>query len=131
MKQFRRVISALLVTCIMISTVGYTAVTFACPKMTTTNASTCSMCKTAAKAQSKTKNCCKPIVEHKVVHTDGTRPHEAQSLQIAQAVLPQPMIVLANAADLFGPTTHRFDNNTPPLLPDASTARAMLSTFLI
>ncbi|MBS1904713.1 MAG: hypothetical protein JSS75_13490 [Bacteroidetes bacterium] len=131
MKRLRRVISAVLVTCIMISSIGYTAVSFACPKMSTKQTQQCSMCNKSEKASTKTKDCCKPIVEHKVVHTDSLRSQDSQSVQVIAAVLPQPMIVVSNDLDLFGTVEPIPGQRTVPLPPDASTARAMLSTFVI
>lgn len=131
MKQVRRIISAVLVTCIMISSIGYTAVSFACPKMSTKQTEQCSMCNKSEKASTKTKDCCKPIVEHKVVHTDSVRLQDSPSVQVITAVLPQPMLVVSNDLDLFGAAEFAPGESTVPLPPDASTARAMLSTFLI
>jgi hypothetical protein len=131
MNSIRRTISAMLVTCIMISSIGYTAVSFACPKMSTKQTEQCAMCNKSDKASTKTKDCCKPIVEHKVVHTDSVRSQDSQSVQVMAAVLPQPMIVVSNDLDLFGTAELTHGQRAVPLSPDASTARAMLSTFLI
>lgn len=131
MKSIQRIISGLLVAAILISSIGYTAVSFACPQMNAKKMATCSMCKTQQAKTSKTKDCCKPIVEHKVVHADGTQPHEHQSVVLVQVVFAVPMMLLPNELDLFAESYTSCDFHAPPLPSDASTARAMLSTFLI
>lgn len=131
MKALHRIIASLVVTCLLISSVGFTVVTFACPMMKMTSVASCSMCKKPVTKASKTKDCCKGTVEHKVVRTDGTRPHDSQQVQTVAAILPTPMLSIGNDIDLFASSNTEFRFHTPPLPPDASTARAMLSEFLI
>jgi hypothetical protein len=131
MKLLRRIISGLLVTAILISSIGFTVVSFACPKMSAQKSASCLSCRSTEAKSAKMKDCCKPIVEHKVVRSEGMRPHDAQRVQAIQAVLPTPLFLIANANDLFAIAAQTFDFHTTPLPPDASTARAMLSTFLI
>ncbi len=131
MKVMHRIVSAILISCIVISSVGYTVVSFGCPKMSSAKTSACSSCKTSDAKPAKPKSCCKAIVEHKVVHTDVTKPNDSKPVHTVQAVLPPPILVVTENADLFGVSRRNLRFETPPAPPDASTARAMLSTFLI
>lgn len=78
-KYTHHIVSALLVFSMIFSSVGYTAIHFACPNMSAKPGAQCPQCEKSVSKKQHTKDCCKPKVEHKVIKADFTNPHSIKT----------------------------------------------------
>lgn len=93
LKYTRYILSALLVSSLIFSSVGYTAIRYACPNMSEKSGAECTQCRKSIPVKHHTKSCCKPKVEHKVIKTDYTNPSTAKSLFSFRYFIPLSIAV--------------------------------------
>lgn len=120
LKAFKHSFTFILAFSLLVSSVGYTVKSFACPKMQREAATKCWMCKeTPAK-----KDCCQAKVEHKAVKSEFEKPYEVKSSASSE--------YLSKAVSIF--VNYEPERNILTVLPISmhSVEKSILfSTFLI
>ncbi len=121
---FRHSLSFGLAISLLISSVGYSVISFACPEMED-ETTICTNC--ASSDQQAQKNCCKPRVERKVVKAEFEKPEHLKPLFVQIACIAFTSIAI-NTVDIARSSVTRFE--TCLYDPPADTC-ALLSTYLI
>ena len=130
-KITRHIISSALAACLIFSSVGYTAVSIACPNMMAKQGSACPKCKHGRIPTKDTKDCCKTKIEHKVINAEFEKPLSPKSFIAPHFAIPA-LVFYSNSSDVHSAyliSLHRADILLSPL--SSVEKCALLSTFLI
>ena len=122
-KIFRHSLSFGLAMSLLISSVGYSVISFACPEMED-ETTICTNC--AASDQQPQKDCCKPRVERKVVKAEFEKPEYAMTLYVSSACIAFSNFDISSVYHVRLSRSYYKTYLGPP--PDTC---ALLSTYLI
>ena len=130
-KVTRHIFSASLVACLIFSSVGFTAVSMACPNMMAKPGTACPKCKHGVIPSKHAKDCCKKTFEHKVVKTEFEKPEITKSQVSLQIVIPAFVTRSIFSQQLSTSLTSPLSAHIPISSVGSMEKCALLSTFLI
>ena len=127
--RIRHIFSFCLVVCLMFSSVGFTAISIACPNMNAQPGVPCSQCKSGTIPKKHAPDCCKTKIEHKVIKSEFEKPLSFKANIVVEQVFAPSFLQLDYSKVLLTPLLYR----TPHSYATQSSVEkcALLSTFLI
>ena len=122
-------VSIAIVFCLLFSTVGFTAISIACPNMNAQPGVPCSQCKSGTIPKKHAPDCCKTKIEHKVIKSEFEKPLSFKANIVVEQVFAPSFLQLDYSKVLLTPILYR----TPHSFAMQSSVEkcALLSTFLI
>ena len=122
-------VSIAIVFCLLFSTVGFTAISIACPNMNAQPGVPCSQCKSGTIPKKHAPDCCKTKIEHKVIKSEFEKPLSFKANIVVEQVFAPSFLQLDYSKVLLTSILYR----TPHSFATQSSVEkcALLSTFLI